>query len=61
VYNFVLVISSFILNEQTIWAIHLLSTILFILITVAIYTLAERKLMAVIQRRVGPEVISSFG
>lgn len=32
-----------------------------VLISVAFYTLAERKIMAILQRRVGPNVVGFFG
>lgn len=35
--------------------------IIFILITVAFFTLAERQLMAIIQRRKGPNIIGFLG
>lgn len=38
-----------------------LITIIFILISVAYFTLAERKLLAVVQRRKGPNVVGTFG
>ena len=38
-----------------------LSIILPLLISVAFFTLSERKLMASIQRRVGPNVVGIFG
>jgi NADH:ubiquinone oxidoreductase subunit H len=34
-----------------------LNTIILILVAVAYYTLAERKVMAAIQRRLGPNVV----
>jgi NADH-ubiquinone oxidoreductase chain 1 len=37
--------------------IYLLTLILPIVITVAFYTLAERKLIAAMQRRTGPNII----
>jgi NADH-quinone oxidoreductase subunit H len=38
-----------------------LINILFVLIAVAYYTLAERKIMAAIQRRRGPNVVGIWG
>jgi NADH-quinone oxidoreductase subunit H len=38
-----------------------LSTIVPLLITIAFYTLAERKIIAAIQRRKGPNVVGIFG
>ena len=41
--------------------IYLLTLILPIVITVAFYTLAERKLIAAMQRRTGPNIIGFWG
>jgi NADH:ubiquinone oxidoreductase subunit H len=42
-------------------AIYILLTIIPILITVAFFTLFERKLLASIQRRKGPNVVGFWG
>ena len=39
----------------------ILLIVIFILISVAYFTLAERKLLAVIQRRRGPNVVGVYG
>lgn len=39
----------------------ILINILFVLVAVAYYTLAERKIMAAIQRRRGPNVVGLWG
>ena len=45
--------------------VYILQIILFlvlpVIITVAFYTLAERKIIASIQRRTGPNVVGAFG
>lgn len=41
--------------------LEMLLSIISLLITVAFYTLAERKLIAFIQRRKGPNVVGIFG
>jgi NADH-quinone oxidoreductase subunit H len=41
--------------------LQILLLIIFILITVALFTLFERKIMAAIQKRKGPNVIGFFG
>jgi NADH-quinone oxidoreductase subunit H len=48
--------------ENTIFfALHFLVIIIFILLSVAFFTVGERKLMAAIQRRKGPDVIGFWG
>jgi NADH-quinone oxidoreductase subunit H len=41
--------------------INLIFRIIFILICIAFFTIAERKVMAAIQRRKGPNVVGIFG
>jgi len=43
------------------WIINSLVSIVPIIISVAFFTLAERKLMAYLQRRVGPNVVGPYG
>jgi len=43
------------------WLINALVSIVPIIVAVAFFTLAERKLMAYLQRRVGPNVVGPFG
>jgi NADH-quinone oxidoreductase subunit H len=49
-------------NTQLIESIFLvISTIVPLIITIAFFTLAERKVMAAIQRRVGPNMVGFWG
>jgi NADH:ubiquinone oxidoreductase subunit H len=41
--------------------INLICIIIFALISIAFFTIAERKVMASIQRRKGPNVVGLFG
>jgi NADH:ubiquinone oxidoreductase subunit H len=52
--------SSFLLNIGTVLALAILK-IICLLIAIAYFTLAERKIMAAVQRRVGPNVVGPFG
>jgi NADH-quinone oxidoreductase subunit H len=53
---------------MTVYFINLLITVLLsvikvvcLLVAIAYFTLAERKIMAAVQRRVGPNVVGPFG
>ena len=46
---------------KTMFFIYILLLILPIVITVAFYTLAERKIIAAIQRRTGPNIVGFWG
>ena len=48
-------------NIITYYLILVLGTILPVLIAVAFFTLAERKIMAFVQRRRGPDVVGFWG
>ncbi len=45
------------INFFTVMVMNLLVKIVFLLITIAYYTLAERKIMGTVQRRMGPNVV----
>jgi len=51
----------FLIFSNLFFFISLLLIFIFLLFTVAFFTLAERKLMAAIQRRKGPDVVGFWG
>lgn len=51
----------FLVNYFTVTLVTLVIKIVCLLVTIAYYTLAERKIMASVQRRLGPNVVGFWG
>jgi NADH-quinone oxidoreductase subunit H len=43
------------------WLLNSLASVIPIILAVAFFTLAERKVMAFLQRRIGPNIVGPFG
>lgn len=54
-------LSGLFVNPFTVTLVILIVKVVCLLVTIAYYTLAERKIMASVQRRIGPNVVGFWG